>query len=111
MLRSLALVLLLPAAAIAADTDDSDGSWPADTFCAVDTTDTDQDDCDGVNDGETDVSADTDTDGGSTSATGDLAGDVIGEAGGPACASVSVAGGVGIAAGLLGMLSRRRAGR
>ncbi len=43
--------------------------------------------------------------------TGDLAGDVIGEAGGTACASVSVAGGVGIAAGLLGMLSRRRAGR
>ena len=107
MLRLFVLTITLPFTAFAADTDDSDG-WPSDTFCAADTSDTDRDDCDGENDGETDTeedAADSDTD---VFLDGDLSGELIGETGGPACASVSFAGGLGMAVAVLALATRRR---
>lgn len=107
MLRTLVLALMIPGLAVAdtdetdepseTDTDAGDSDWPSDTDCEADTADTDANDCDGVNDDEGDVASD-----------GDSAGALIGETGGPACASVSVVGGFGLAGTLLALSTRRR---
>ena len=58
--------------------------------------------------GETDTeedAADSDTD---VFLDGDLSGELIGETGGPACASVSFAGGLGMAVAVLALATRRR---